>query len=132
MKLTLTKLLETSKYIATEAGQQLAGALEYTGQLAEQTLRALQQGLSFQDNFDCDVKTLMLKHEIAQTFQARKTVAGIFVTRVTSQSYALAKFGWYYDERSQPTLFVGYASIAGATAPSSSLALPVQLVILYQ
>ncbi len=131
MKLTLTKLLETSRYIATAAGQDLAGALEYIADLAEQTITALRQGLGFADNFDCDEKSVTLKHETAQTITTRKPIRKILVTRVVSQSYALAGFGWYYDDRSQPTLWVSYAAIGSAAAPTSATALAVELVILY-
>lgn len=104
MKVTLTRLLETSKYIATEAGQQLADMITLLADFMDQGVRSLRNGLTFRDNFDAETKKLTLKDGVATTVAITKTVTGAIVTRTLSSTYSLATFAWYYDSNSKLTV----------------------------
>lgn len=124
MKITITRLLETSKALSTEAGQQLKETLVYLAELAEQTVRALRNGLTFADNFDCTVSKVSLKHNTATVVSATKAVAGMVPMRVYSSTYALDSFTWYYDDGNRLNVKAGFVG-----SPSASV--DVTLLILY-
>ena len=66
MKLTITRVLETAKVLATEAGQQIGDFISYMAEFVDQVVRALRNGLTFKDNFDCEVRLVSLLHNTAQ------------------------------------------------------------------
>ena len=51
-KISVSKIFELSKYLATKSGQELKDALIYLSEFAEVSLRTLRNGLTFRDNFD--------------------------------------------------------------------------------
>lgn len=104
MKITITKLLETSKYLATEAGKQLADMIVQLAEFMDQGVRALRNGLTIRDNFDAQIKSISLKDSTATTIAIAKTVTGVIVTRTLSTTYSLASFLWYYDSNSRLTV----------------------------
>lgn len=104
MKITITKLLETSKYLATEAGKQLADMIVQLAEFMDQGVRALRNGLTIRDNFDAQIKSISLKDSTATTIAIAKTVTGVIVTRTFSTTYSLASFLWYYDSNSRLTV----------------------------
>mgnify|MGYP006933461297 CR=1 FL=1 len=55
MKLSIARVLETSKYLATDAGKQLEEFVTFVSDLSEQMIRSLRNGLTLRDNFDCQV-----------------------------------------------------------------------------
>lgn len=124
MKITITRLLELSKALATEAGDQLKDTLTYLADLAENTVRALRNGLSFADNFACFIQTVSLKHNVASQVTATKQVVGILPIRTFSSIYPLDSFTWYYDDQNRLTVKAGFV---GAPA----IAVDVTLVLLY-
>lgn len=124
MKITITRLLELSKALATDAGAQLKDTLSYLSELAEQSVRALRNGLTFADNFDCKVAVVSLKHNTPTLVSADKAVSGILVARVYSSANPLDSFTWYYDEANRLTVKAGFVS-----APTDAIS--VTLLILY-
>lgn len=124
MKITLTRLLETSKYLATEVGQAIPGFFDYMAEFVEQVTRSLRSGLTFSDNFDCEVKTVTLKHNTEQIVSATKSVFGILPVRVVSQGTGIESFAWWYND--QGTLTVKAAFTGAPTAAQS-----VVLVVLF-
>jgi len=124
MKITITRLLETSKALATEAGKQLADPITYLSELAEQTVRSLRNGLTFSDNFDATIATVALKHNTAALVAASKSVTGIIPTRTFSSRYPLDSFTWYVDEANRVTVKAGFVG-------SPAAAINVSLLILY-
>lgn len=124
MKLTVTRLLEASKYLATEVGQQIPDFFTYMGELVDNVVRALRNGLTFADNFDCTLKTLSVTHNTAQVITTDKPATGIIPLRIVSTTYGIDSFAWYYDERGRLTVKVG---ITGAP----SAAQQVVLLVLY-
>lgn len=124
MKITITRLLETSKFLATKVGQEIPEFFNYMGEFVEQVTRSLRSGLTFVDNHDCSVRTVSLRHDTAQVIEVQKTVSTILVGRVFSQTYSLSEFGWYYDSQGRLTVKVGYDSDPGQ-------ALDVQLLVFF-
>ncbi len=112
-KFTVTRLLETARYLQTDVGRQLSDFLTYMAEFVEQTVRALRSGLTFADNFDCQVKPVSVKHGVAQVISASKTIVGIIPIRVLSTTTGLDAFAWYYDDQGIPTI---KASFTGAPA----------------
>jgi hypothetical protein len=117
MKLTLTRLLETSRIMATKVGQEIPFFFDYMAEFVEQTIRALRNGLNFADNFACEIREVELTHDTAQTIQASKTVRMILFTRVLSTSQLLVGQGWYYDDNNNLTVKVRFSGGAGTAAP---------------
>ncbi len=124
MKITLTRVLETGKILATDVGQKIPDFFQYMGDFVEQVVRATRNGLNFRDNFDCVVKQVTLTHDTAQTIQVTKPVSEIIVSRVVSQTYILAAFGWYYDQQNNLTIRAKFDPV-----PNSSL--DVRIVVLF-
>jgi len=120
VKFTITRLLDTSKILTSEAGQQLETFISYMAEFVDQTVRTLRSGITFQDNFACEVKTVSLKHDTAQVVQAAKAVVGILPTRVVSQSVGLDSFAWYIDDQGRLTVKAG---LTGAPAGSFDVVL---------
>lgn len=122
MKITITRLLETSKYLATEVGQQIPDFFSYMGDLVDNTVRALRNGLTFLDNFDCTVITVAVVHNTPQVVSVPKTAVGILTLRLVSTSYGIDSFAWYYDERGRLSVKVG---ITGAPTLSQQVVLAI-------
>lgn len=123
-KYNLSRLLETTQLLATEAGSQLKDLVSYVAEMAENVARLLRNGLTFADNVACEVKTFTVKHNVEAQIGASKTVIGMWPIRVDSTSTGLDSFAWYYDQGGRLTLKAGFTG-----APAS--AQKVTLVILF-
>jgi hypothetical protein len=110
-KLSVTRLLETAKLLQTEAGQQLSELIDYTNNTFEQLIRALRNGLSFSDNFNCKVSTVELTHDVFQIVNTDgKTPSQILCGRTFSLTTAVEALVWYVDDANQvqvKAFFVG-------------------------
>lgn len=127
MKLTIGKLLESSRYLATEVGQQIPDFFVFMSDLTDQVVRALRNGLTFQDNFDAEIRTTSVTHNTAQVVVPRKpgaAVQGIIPLRLVSQTHGIDSFAWYYDPQGRLTIRVGITS-----APANPI--QITLAILY-
>lgn len=129
-KFTITRLLDTTRIIKTDAGKQIPEFFEYMAQFVEQTVRNLRSGLTFTDNFASEIKTVDIKHGTPQVIVASKQVTGILVTRLQSSTLLLDSFGWYYDRNNRLTIVARYCTATGTAATSSDI-VPVDLVLLY-
>lgn len=116
MKVTLTRVLETAKILSTKVGQEIPDYFNYMAEFVEQVVRSLRNGLTFRDNFDCDIKLVSLLHNTPQVIASVRPVTGIIPLRVVSQTRMLRDFGWYYDENNRLTVEVAFD-----TDPNSSL-----------
>lgn len=97
-KITLGRIFETGKALATEAGKQLADVVEFVADMSEEVLGALRNGLTFEHNFDCKVMTLELRTGVEQAVNVgAKRATGMIPVRVVSTAYALDSFLWYVD-----------------------------------
>lgn len=126
MKVTITRLLEASKYLATEVGQQIPEFFTYMSELADNTVRALRNGLTFVDNFDCTIRTIDVSHNVPQVLvlDGQKRAVGVIPIRILSMTYAIDSTLWYYDERDRLNVRIG---ISGPPASPQK----VTLVILH-
>ncbi len=106
-KYNVTRLLETAKPLATEAGEQLSGVITYLADFVENVSRCLRGGLSFSDNFNCEVRTVSVKDNVATVIGASKPVVGVIPTRVLSSEHHLTSFGWYYNSAGELTVQIG-------------------------
>lgn len=94
-KLTINRILETSRFLATKSGQELADLITYLGDLAEQTIRALRQGLTFEDNVRCQVKTVTMESGVSTLVNTDgKTPIGIWPIKVVSGAEGYGAFSW--------------------------------------
>lgn len=98
MKPTISNLLELSKYLQTQAGQDLQDPLSYLSSLAENFLRAMKNNLTFTDNIASRVTTVNLSHDSPQAINTDgKQPIGIEVWRIYSQTVLWTGFGWYIN-----------------------------------
>lgn len=100
-KLSLTRFLEISRFLATDAGKQLADFITYVSDFAEQTLRALRNGLTFQDNFNSSVITTTLKHATAQPINTNNRQPYLILHATQSTTTAITSLVWAMNESSQ-------------------------------
>jgi len=125
-KLSISRLLEASKLLATKAGQELTDLIEYTNDFADQTLRALRQGLTLRDNFKCELVTATLKDGVAQAINYNgQTINNVQVLRVYSTLYGVASILWYKDDSNKLIVKVGFTG-----SPTTELS--VNLAIFYE
>jgi hypothetical protein len=109
MKITLSRLLETAKLLQTEAGQQLSDLIEYVNTGFEQIVRALRNGLTFGDNFNCKIATIDLTHNTLQAVNSdSKTPIGIIPIRTLSTTTGVDSFIWYIDQGGQLQVKAGF------------------------
>jgi len=124
MKISLTRNLETAKILATEVGQQLRPFITYLAEFVQQVVQALLNGLTFSDNFDCEIKTVSLSSGQAQVIETKKTAKLVLVGRVFSQTHGLDAFAWYYDANSK-------LNVKATFTGSPDSALDVTIVVLF-
>ena len=96
-KVTLSRLFEVSRYLTTDAGNQLRDALVYLSEFVEVTTRNLRNGLTFGDNFDATLKTVTVRPDTEQVILTgeRRRVAEVAVRRVVDDTYYIVdSFGW--------------------------------------
>lgn len=109
-KITISRLFETSKILATKSGQELSDFVNYVAELAEQTLRNLRNGLTFQDNFNCLVSSVKLSQATNTVINTGgKQPIGIIPIRVVSSSLTIDSFGWFIDTKGQVNVNVRYS-----------------------
>lgn len=100
MKLSVSKLLDTSKLLTSQAGQQLQELINYTSQTFSQVISALRNGLSYQDNFDCLIQRVSLTHNTSQVINRgplTKSVIGVVPMQTISTTTCVTALVWYMD-----------------------------------
>jgi hypothetical protein len=125
-KLSIQRLLEVSKLLATDAGKQLEEALTFLNDVSDQVLRALRNGLTFQDNFNCLVTEATLKHDTeTQISTSGKRPSGVIPLRVLSTTSGIDATTWFLNNQGQLTVKIKFSD-----APTESR--KVQLLILFE
>lgn len=130
MKITISRIFETSKIVSDLAalgvGQSASDLMEYLSSFVEQTLRGLRNGLSFQDNIDCQIKVVGLVHDVPQPIEINspRVPLGIFPIRVTSTSTMIDAFNWYVDNQGRITLRAKFS-------PTTTARLDTTIVVLF-
>ena len=97
-KLNISRLLESSKLLATKAGQELQELIGFVQDTTNQIVLALRQGLSFEDNFKCMSSTITLTHGVEQTVNSNsKQISYVLPMRTVSSTTALTSFVYYIN-----------------------------------
>lgn len=126
-KITIARLLETSKLLATEAGKQLSDLVTYMSDLSEQVLRTLNNNVTIQDNIAAKIATVSLKHNTEQVVNTDgKYPVWIAPARVVSNVYGIENFHWYINSANDVIVRAGFTA-----APSANTPYDVVLVIFY-
>jgi hypothetical protein len=124
-KLSISRLLETSKLLSTKAGQELREALVYLNDLADQVLRALRQGLTFEDNFKCTIVTVSLQNNVESVvYTDNQNIFGVLPIRVISTSYGIDSTLWFKNSNNELVVKLGLSG-------SPTEAVQVQLIVFY-
>jgi hypothetical protein len=121
-KITLGTLVDVSRYLATDAGKQLADFIPLMADVTRETVSALKNGLNFQDNFDAEIKTVTLTHNVEQIMLTRKQPMGIVPMRVVSTSVGIDGLAWYINQRNQ---VVVKATLTGSPVGAQSVVLAI-------
>jgi hypothetical protein len=127
-KLTISRVVETSKILATETGKEIRDFIEYVAEVCEQCLRCLRNGLTFQDNINCLIKTIQVTHLKAQSVDTDgRTPFGVLSVRTTSASnIGLDSFEWHIGSDGSLQVTAGFV---GGTASTTA---QITLVVLFQ
>lgn len=128
-KISITKIFELSKYLATKSGQELRDALVYLAEFSEISIRSLRKGLTFDDNFDSETKQVSLVNgvETIISVASAKRATQVMVKRIFSdQYYVIDSFGWKYNGDGD---IVVKASFAGS--PAASQPIPLEVLIIF-
>ncbi len=112
--------------LATESGKQLEELLTFVNDVSDQVLRALRNGLTFQDNFNCKIATATLKHDVSSQISTDgKRPTGVIPIRVMSTDFGVDKFTWYINNQGFLEVKISYTS-----TPTEGL--DVKLLILFE
>lgn len=128
-KVTISRLFEISQYLKTPSGQQLSDALQYLSTFVEVTIRNLKNGLTFGDNFLCELKTVTVQPDVETAIlpSSKSPVAHIMIRRVMNDTYySVQSFGWKYDNAGKLVIKVGFAG-----SPLATTKISIELVILF-
>ncbi len=132
-RITISRLFEISKYLKTQAGQDLEGALTYLSEFAEVALRNLRNGLTFADNFDCLLKSVSLRTdtETVVTIAGGKRAKGVILLKTADPVYyVVTKFGWKYGADGNLVVFATLSDISGV-APAAATLVTLDLLLVF-
>ena len=112
MKLTIPRLFDAARLLSTKTGQELQELINYSQNAFDQLIRAVRNQLTFEDNFNCQVITVTLRHDREQALSITSSVLGIIPTRISSPNGLdqLDKFGYYINSNNQLTVKAAFAS----------------------
>lgn len=126
-KITIQRIFETTKALSTEAGQSLADFINFSAQFAEVTLRSLRNGLTYQDNMDCEIKTVELTHNTLTTISLSGTrrPTEIRVRRLVNPAHVLAKpMAWGFTS-------TGKVYVQAEFSPVPTIPQTLDIIVLY-
>lgn len=127
-KLSITRLPDTAKLLATNAGQELSDLIDYVNQMASEVIRALRGGLTLSENVACKFFEVSLKHDTANVVSTDgRTPVGLFVVKVGSLTYGVDSLSWWIDSDSKLQVKPFYKPVP----PSAEVSQKVTLVILF-
>lgn len=124
-KVTISRLLETSRYLQTQAGQQLSDFISYVADLVENSVRILSKGVGIDDNLDTKRMTVSLKHATDTVINVgTKQPIWIVPARIFSTSVRIDSFLWFTNQAGETVVNIGLVG-----APTT--AFDISLVIFY-
>lgn len=130
-KVTISRIFEISKYLATKSGKELEDPLRYLSDFSELTLRALRNQLTFGENLDCEIKMVKLRTSIPTVISpaTRRRVVRLTIDQVVDNVYyVVSKFGWKYNANGDLIVFAAFTNEAGGS-PASTTNINTSLVI---
>ena len=98
--------------------------IAYLADFVSQISQMVRNALTFEDNFDCQVKIASLTHTVEQVVSSNKIVKGIIVTRVFSTTIGVDSITWYYNGSAQLIVNATFSSDPGE-------ALDVTMILLF-
>lgn len=112
MKLSVPRLFDAARLLSTKAGQELSELINFSQYAFEQLIRALRNGLTFEDNFNAKMVTVTLRHNREQSLNVSGTITGIIPLRVISFAGLdqITKFGWYITSSGSPSIKIDFSS----------------------
>lgn len=129
MKITISRLFE-SRIVLEALAKAKLGALNdfvtYLSDLAEQMIRALRNGLTFEDNLDCEVRSISLKHAVAQKVTIRKQnrrAKHVIPTRTIPSANPILSFAWSLDVEDRVVMQATFAGSPSDTVDVTVLIL---------
>lgn len=126
-KINVSKLIDTGKFLATEAGKQLADLITYLADFVGQVIRTLNKGVTITDNMSSKTLVASLKNDIEQVINTdAKIPLMILPARVISSVYGVDDFHWYVNSANEVVVRIGYTG-----SPTSSTTYDVVLVIFF-
>ena len=125
-KITISRIFETARALSTDAGTQLQDFIQFQASFAEITIRALRNGLTDEDNTDCQVRTVDLSDNVPLTLAVEKKRAReVRVRRVVSSTTALsAPLAWGFANN-------GAVTMTAKFSPAPTAPVTVEIIILY-
>lgn len=126
MKLKISKVLDVSKFLPTQAGDQLKDLILYLGEFTQQIVQAVGGKLNFADNFLSEIKTInVISNEVLTVSVNGKRISNLFIIRSLDPAYyVIERFGWKYDNEGNLSVVIGLLG-----NPEQSI--PVEILILY-
>lgn len=125
-QIKVSKILETAKFIATDAGKELQDFIQYVSELADQVIRILRNGVTFADNMDAKFINVNLVTATATAINVgNRRPKMIMVAEVISVTYGVDSFSWYVDNDGSTKVKVGFTGSPGTSQ------IPVVLLISY-
>ena len=125
-KITISRIFETARALATEAGTQLQDFIQFQAQFAEITIRSLRNGLTDEDNTDCEVRVVELTSGVPLVLGVTKKKAKeVRVRRLLTSTTALTSpLAWGFTNN-------GSVSMTGTFSPAPTTPVQVEIIILY-
>lgn len=110
------RIFETSKILATKAGQEIRDFVDYSAAAFEQVVRALRNGLTFADNFDAKyIEVELVNDTVTGLNTGAKRPKLILPCQVISLAYGWDSFHWYIDGAGQTKCVMGFTGTPGTT-----------------
>lgn len=128
-KITISRIFELSRYLATKSGQELKDALIYLSEFAEVSLRNLRNGLTFRENFDSETKIVSLTTgtETAISVEGNRRPSCVLLCRVIDNTYyKVDSFGWKFAADGNVVVTVDFSG-----SPSATTSISVELLLLF-
>ncbi len=125
-KITISRIFETARALSTDAGTQLQDFIQFQAQLAEIAIRALRNGLTDEDNTDCEIKVVDLVHDTPLVLGVtRKKAREVRPRRLLTSTTALAApLAWGFTNN-------GAVTMTGKFFPVPTEPVQVEIIILY-
>lgn len=124
-KITISRLLESSRFVATKAGAELTDFIQAVADLVENTVRILTNGVGVKDNMDAIIKSVSIKHNTDTVVNTNgKTPLEVRPTyQLGNLTNMVSAFGWTINSSGQTVIRAKFDS---ATTAAIDITLVIQ------